>query len=95
MPRLSHVLIERAARQMAHRLEELGDEVEIKGDRQSVEHHIIEAFQANFAQEDELETEARRLIDLHLRDQSRDSINYAEALKKAKAQLARQRGIVL
>lgn len=70
-------------------------DVEVVGDRQSLEHQIREAILDNLAMEQEIDDEVTKLLTAAMRGQSRDSVNYAELFRKAKKELARKRGFVL
>jgi hypothetical protein len=93
--RLNPKHVQHIAKKMADKLEAMKEDVDILGERHSVEHHFAEAFLDDFAYEEEIEKEARELIDRHLGSKSRDSIDFSAALKKAKAELARKKGFTL
>jgi len=93
--RLNPKHIHHIAKKMTERLAAMKEDVEILGEPRSVEHHFAEAFLDDFAYEDEIEKEARELLDRHLGSKPRDSIDYSETLKKAKSELARKKGFTL
>lgn len=92
--RLRKERVAQIARRLADRLFEL-EGVEVHGDRQSIEFQFSEALLDDLAGEEALEEEVHKILAIHLKGKSRDSVNYAELFRKAKAQLARERGIAL
>jgi hypothetical protein len=92
--RLRKERIAQIARRLTDKLYEL-DAVQMLGDRQSAEFQFAEAFLDDLAAEEELEAEVTKLLAVHLQGKTRDSLNYAELFRKAKTQLAKDRGIII
>ena len=92
------MLREEKISQLAHKVADrlIGlDDIELLGDRQTLEFNIREAILDDFDAEADLEDEITKMLEVAMRGQSRDSVNYAELFKKAKKELAKKRGMTL
>ena len=78
-------------------LEELKNnpEVALRKDEVEVLHEIKAIIIRDLEREDELEEEVRVILQKHMNRIYRDDISYTELVRKAKRQLARERGLVL
>jgi hypothetical protein len=70
-------------------------DVVIRGKEENVLHEIKNIITMDLEREDKLEDEVRDLLQKHMKQIYRDDISYIELVRKAKKQLARERGLVL
>ena len=69
-------------------------DVLIRGDESAILHEIKNAILLDLQREDEIEEEERKILQQHLKRIYRDDIDFAELLRKAKKQIAKERGLV-
>ncbi len=70
-------------------------EVAFRADEEEILHEIKNVITTDLKREDELEDEVREILSKHMERIYRDDISFIELVRKAKRQIARQRGIVL
>ena len=70
-------------------------QVTLKGSASQVAFRIRMGITEDLRREDALEEEVRQLLERHLRGRSRMSLDYQTLFKKAKAQLVRDRKLVI
>lgn len=83
--RFSEVIVKRL---LTRRAVEVKDEVKLRAALQRV---IVENLEA----EDQLDTEARQILQAHARDIREKGLDYRQLFSRAKEKLARDRGFVL
>jgi hypothetical protein len=86
--------VEHLAVQLASAVKKCED-AQVLGDQQTLIHTITETIFDDLAAEEDLEDEVKELLEKALAGQSRDSVNYPELFKKAKAELARKKDFIL
>lgn len=91
--RLKPEKIEDLANKILQGMKEDSD-VLIRGEESAIIHEIKSAILLDLQREDEIEEEARKILQQHLKKIYRDDINFTELLRKAKKQMARERGLV-
>ena len=91
--RLKPEKIEDLANKILQGMKEDSDAL-IRGAESDIIHEIKSAILLDLHREDEIEEEARKILQLHLKKIYRDDINFTELLRKAKKQIARERGLV-
>ena len=67
----------------------------IRVKEEDVLHEIQSIITMDLEREDQLEDEVRDLLQKHMKQIYRDDISYVELVRKAKKQLAKERGLVL
>ena len=92
--RLSEAKIDSLAVQLMAVLE-ASDSVTLKANPSQVLFRIKSVITEDLRREDELDEEVRSLLEMHLRGKNRMSIDYQSLFKKAKAQMVRERKLVL
>ncbi len=70
-------------------------QVTLKGTPSQAAFKIRTVIVEDLRREEALDEEVRQLLETHLRGRSRMSLDYQELVKKAKAQLIRQRKLVI
>ncbi len=70
-------------------------DVKIQGERAAVIGEVGKIITEDLQTEEEIETEARKLLDAHQDEMRRTNIRYDQALRKTKQKIARDRGFVL
>ena len=70
-------------------------DVVIRAKEEDVLYEIKTIITKDLEREDKLEDEVRDLLQKHMNQIYRDDISYIELVRKAKKQLARERGLVL
>ena len=70
-------------------------DVVFRAKEEDVLHEIKTIITKDLEREDQLEDEVRDLLQKHIKQIYRDDISYIELVRKAKKQLARERGFVL
>jgi len=70
-------------------------EVLLRVDENEVLHEIKSIITMDLKREDDLEEEVREILQKHMKRVYRDDISYVELVRKAKKQLARERGLIL
>ncbi|MBN1903065.1 DUF507 family protein [Candidatus Sumerlaeota bacterium] len=58
-------------------------------------HEIRNMITMDLEREDQLEEEARQILKQHMGRVSREDINYIDLVRRAKKQLAKERGLIL
>jgi len=92
--RLKPEKIEDLARKILQAMKE-NPEIAFRSDDDTIIHEIRETILLDLKREDELEDEVRDILQQHMKRIYRDDINYADLVRKAKRQLARERGLIL
>jgi hypothetical protein len=69
--------------------------VKLEGPPPQIALHIRGVIAEDLRREDRLDEEIKQLLELHLRGKNRFSIDYQELFRKAKAQVIRQRKLVI
>ena len=69
-------------------------DVLIRGAENDVLHEIKSVITMDLKREDDIEEEARKILQLHLKRIYRDDISFSDLLRKAKRQMAKERGLV-
>jgi hypothetical protein len=70
-------------------------EVLIKVSENDVFHEIKNIITMDLEREDKLEEEVRQILKQHMNRVTREDINYINLVRKAKKQLAKERGLIL
>lgn len=92
--RLKPEKIEDLAQKVVHELKE-HSEIAFRSDEDAIFHEIRTVIENDIVREDKLEEEARKLLDQHMNRIRRKNVNYANLVRKAKQQLAKDRGLKL
>ena len=71
------------------------EEIVFRSDEEQVLHEIRNIITYDLQREDELEDEVREILQKHMNRIYRDDISYTDLVRKAKRQLAKERGLVL
>ena len=71
------------------------EEIAFRMDEEDVLHEIRNVITVDLQREDELEDEVREILQKHMNRIYRDDISYTDLVRKAKRQLAKERGLVL
>jgi len=92
--RLKPEKIEDLARKV---LEELKNnpEVAIRGSEDAVFHEIKAVIEMDLKREDDMEEEVRNLLKAHMTRINKEDVNFTNLVRKAKQQMAKERGIDL
>lgn len=91
-------LTEEKARSLAAKVTRLLEEhpkVTLKADAAQIAMRVAAIYLADLRREDELDQEVKRLLEQHLRGVNRASIDYEELFRKAKAQVVKDRKLVI
>ena len=91
--RLSKNQIAHLAMTIVRQLEEEG-KIIVEDEHRLIE-EVEEIITEEFRKEDEIEEEAKRLLQDYIEDIRRSRIEYNEVLKMAKRKLAKKKGVVL
>ncbi len=91
--RLSKNQIAHLAMTIVRHLEEEG-KIIVEDEHRLIE-EVEEIITEEFRKEDEIEEEAKRLLQAYIDDIRRSRIEYNEVLKMAKRKLAKKKGVVL
>ena len=71
------------------------EEIAFRMDEEEVLHEIKNVITVDLQREDDLEDEVREILQKHMNRIYRDDISYTDLVRKAKRQLAKERGLVL
>jgi hypothetical protein len=69
--------------------------VALRGERRDIVHEIIRVLTEDFKTEDDIEIEARKLLEKHDKELKRTGARFDQVLMKTKQKIARDRGFVL
>ena len=92
--RLTDAKIQSLSNQLLAALEAL-PQVTFKGTASQVGFTVKSIMTEDLRREDQLDEEVKRLLEHHLRGKSRMSIDYNTLFRKAKAQMIRERKLVI
>ncbi len=73
---------------------EKSENVEIK-EKENLENRIKTTITRNFQLEDEIEEEARRIMQEHAKEIAREGVEYSAFFNKVKRQLMKEKGVVI
>jgi hypothetical protein len=91
-------LTEEKVRSLAGKITRMLEEhpkVTLKADASQIAMRVGAVYLADLRREEELDQEVKRLLEQHLRGVNRASIDYEELFRKAKAQVVKERKLVI
>lgn len=69
-------------------------DVLIRGKEADIQHEVKSVIVMDLRREDEIEEEARKILQQYMKRIYRDDISFTELLRKAKKQIGRERGLI-